>query len=402
MEKSRLNYTTSAGFGKPMQGQVEKMDNPTEYEDVIFDSTRMSVIGKPEEKGLPRYYFPLVAGILLVEVIVLVFALLDIFPLFHVFEIYPETGYYNFISESDLTHTGVIIIRWFFFLLTAGVLIPVTLIIIMEVIRRFINSRRPESNTHTPDKEFGWMNKLDKSLKNPNITADRIEGDYIKRFDIHQRLQHYGLFISFIILGITGLIRGFPHWPTFAWFTNVLGGPDLLRLIHDGAAIVMFIVCVYHIIYVLNGIIVQRKWPTAMIPNLKDLKDMLHTFLWIFGQRKHEPDYEHFQYGQKIDYWAIFWGMPVMMITGLIMMVPVLFADTIPGWGIAMCVAAHRDEAILAVGFILIVHMYYGHFSTSAFPVNTVMFTGRMLKSKYREWFGREYEQLTGEKEEKF
>jgi hypothetical protein len=28
-----------------------------------------------------------------------------------------------------------------------------------------------------------------------------------------------------------------------------------------------------------------------------------------------------------------------------------------------------------------------------------VMFTGKMLKSKYKQWFGREYAQITGEKE---
>jgi hypothetical protein len=44
--------------------------------------------------------------------------------------------------------------------------------------------------------------------------------------------------------------------------------------------------------------------------------------------------------------------------------------------------------------------MYYGHQQTTAFPVNTVMFTGRMIKSKYKQWFGREYSEITGEKDQ--
>jgi hypothetical protein len=44
--------------------------------------------------------------------------------------------------------------------------------------------------------------------------------------------------------------------------------------------------------------------------------------------------------------------------------------------------------------------MYYGHLQSAAFPVNTVMFTGKMMKAKYRQWFGREYAQITGEKGE--
>jgi cytochrome b subunit of formate dehydrogenase len=95
---------------------------------------------------------------------------------------------------------------------------------------------------------------------------------------------------------------------------------------------------------------------------------------------RHEPEYDHFQYGQKIDYWAIFWGLPVMMVTGILMMFPAFFSQWVNGEWFGVMATAHRDEAILAVGFIIIVHMYYGHLQTSAFPVNTVMFTGKMLK----------------------
>jgi cytochrome b subunit of formate dehydrogenase len=91
--------------------------------------------------------------------------------------------------------------------------------------------------------------------------------------------------------------------------------------------------------------------------------------------------------------------MPVMVITGIIMMFPVFFSQWVDGQWFAVLATAHRDEAVLATGFILIVHMYYGHLQTTAFPVNTVMFTGRMKKEHYKEWFGREYKQLTGDRD---
>jgi formate dehydrogenase subunit gamma len=221
-----------------------------------------------------------------------------------------------------------------------------------------------------------------------------VQGEYITRFDVHQRIQHYALFISFIVLAVTGMLRGFPNWPTFQWFTSAFGGPDLLRLVHDVAAFVMIADCIYHLGYIAYGLFVKHKAPSAMVPNLKDLKDMIHTFLWIFGIHKHEPQYEHFQYGQKIDYWAIFWGMPVMVVTGIIMIFPAFFGGGWDGQWFVVVAAAHRDEAVLATGFIIIVHMYYGHLQTTAFPVNTVMFTGKMLKSRYKQWFGREYEDI--------
>ena len=365
--------------------------------EIIFDSTKMENIGVPKKRAVPRYYFPLIIGIILAEAVALGFILFYNFPT-HAFEVHSYSQYSPYISPSDVTQISVTVTKWFFFLLTAGVLIPTTILILLEITRRVINARRGESNAW--DEEFSLLNKLDKTPKLPADSKERVQDGYIKRFDVHQRAQHYILLGSFIVLAVTGFLRGFPNWPTFQWFTSIFGGTEVLRLVHDVAAFIMIADGIYHLGYIGYGYFVKHKSPAAMFPRWKDLKDMIHTVLWITGFYKSEPDYDHFQYGQKIDYWAIFWGMPVMAITGIIMMFPVFFSQWIDGQWFAVVAAAHRDEAVLAVGFILIVHMYYGHLQTSAFPVNTVMFTGRMLKSKYKQWFGREYAQITGEKEQ--
>ena len=100
-----------------MENDGNKLDGPG----TIFDSTRMSIVGKEKKNELPGYYFPLVAGIILVELAVLIFVLLDIIPI-HPFEIYPTAAYFSLIGVNDLSQIGVVITRWFFFLLTAGVL----------------------------------------------------------------------------------------------------------------------------------------------------------------------------------------------------------------------------------------------------------------------------------------
>jgi len=342
---------------------------------------------------LPRYYYPLVAGILLLELVVLVLALLHILPL-QPFHIYPIAGYYSYVAEADISHIATIITRWFFFFLTAGVLLSTMLIIVLEVIRRFID-RRDQSGKGKPFRIF----QKQKPQENPSPIEARIEGDYIIRFDIHQRIQHFVLMATFIVLAITGIIRGFPDWPTMQLWTNVLGGAETLRRIHDIAAFLMVADGVYHFLYIIYGILVKRKFPFTMMPSLKDIKDSIQTFYWIFGKAK-EPEYEHFSYGQKIDYWVIFWGLPVMGITGLIMMFPEFFSKYLPGVVFTVCAAAHRDEAILAIGFIIIVHMYYGHLQTIAFPINNVFLTGKMLKAKYKQWFALEYEQIMDQSDE--
>ena len=368
-------------------------------QDVIFDSTKMDYIGGPKKPSLPRFYFPIIIVIILAEAVVLGLIIFDMLPI-HVFQIYPFAQYAPYVSASDVTNIAVTSHQ--------VVLLP------------FNGGRAGADDNHHypgsgappdsltsgqttklgrrfPDTQINWINNL-----NCRLTAkERVQGDYIVRFDIHQRIQHYILLGSFIILAVTGLLRGFPDWPTFAWFTSIFGGVEVLRLVHDVAAFIMIADGIYHLGYIAYGYFVKHRSPSAMFPKWKDLKDIIHSVLWIFGMYKKEPEYDHFQYGQKIDYWAIFWGMPVMVITGIMMMFPSLFAPLIGGNWMAVMATAHRDEAILATGFILIVHMYYGHLQTTAFPVNTVMFTGKMLKSKYKQWFGREYAQLTGEKEEK-
>lgn len=342
---------------------------------------------------MPRYYFPLIIVIILVELVVLIFALLDILPV-HPFHINPTTGYLDHVGNIDLSHISLIVTRWFFFLLTAGVLLPMVLIISLEVTRRFINSRKkPVAGEPIPSDQEAIRNGSGK-------VSPRIQGDYILRFDVQQRIQHLVLVFSFIVLAITGIIRGFPEWPTMQWWMSVLGGPELLRLVHDIAAYVMCADGIYHLLYLGYGIVVKKQRRFAMVPNFKDLKDTIHTFLWIFGKREHEPLYDRFTYGQKIDYWAILWGLPVMVITGAIMMFPGFFSTFLSPQVFAACNAAHRDEAILAIGFIIIVHVYYGHFQTSVFPMNKVFLTGKMRKATYKEWFGREYVEImegTGE-----
>lgn len=365
-------------------------------QDTIFDSTKNENVGGPKKPSLTRLYFPIIITIILAEAVLLGFVIFDMVPV-HDFQIYPYAQYGQYVSPGDLTNIAVTVTKWFFFLLTAGVLVPTTLIIIMEVGRRFIVNRRGKE--HGWDDDFPILEKLDKEPKLQAGDKQRVKGDYIMRFDVHQRIQHYALMGSFIVLAVTGLLRGFPDWPTFAWFTSIFGGTEVLRLVHDIAAFVMIADGIYHLGYIAYGYFFMYRSPSAMFPKWKDLKDIVHTILWIFGMYKKEPEYDHFQYGQKIDYWAIFWGMPVMVITGIMMMFPSVFAPLIGGNWMAVMATAHRDEAILATGFILIVHMYYGHLQTTAFPVNTVMFTGKMLKSKYKEWFSREYRQLTGEKE---
>jgi hypothetical protein len=54
----------------------------------------------------------------------------------------------------------------------------------------------------------------------------------------------------------------------------------------------------------------------------------------------------------------------------------------------------HSDEALLATGFIFTVHFFNTHLRPEKFPMDTVVFTGRMAMAEFRRDKPAEYEEL--------
>jgi formate dehydrogenase subunit gamma len=227
------------------------------------------------------------------------------------------------------------------------------------------------------------------------VAAQRIQGNSIRRFDLHQRIQHVLMFSSFIVLALTGLPMKFSEWAISQWWLGVWGGINVAREVHHIAAWVMIADCVYHAGYLLVTIgVLKRPFPTKMLPSPKDLKDFVQDMKYSVGLSKERPKFDRFSYREKFDYWAVFWGILIMVGGGLILMFPVAAAKLLPGWFIPLALVAHSDEAILAVGWILIVHMFFAHLAPAVFPMNKSIFTGKVPMERYREEYPLEYERV--------
>lgn len=226
-------------------------------------------------------------------------------------------------------------------------------------------------------------------------TVERIDGDSIRRFDVHQRIQHIMMFSSFILLAITGLPMKFSGWAISQWWMGVWGGMDSLRGVHHVAAYIMMASCVYHIGYLsVSRLVLKRPLSTKMLPRVKDFKDLVQDVKYYMGLTDERPKFDRFSYREKFDYWAVFWGIFIMVGGGLILMFPVGAAKIMPGWAIPFALVAHSDEAVLAVGWILIVHMYFAHLSPLVFPMNKSIFTGKVPIARYKEEYPLEFAQL--------
>ena len=217
----------------------------------------------------------------------------------------------------------------------------------------------------------------------------------IKRFDIHQIIQHAGLMISFIMLVLTGLPLKFHNLAVSQWWVGVWGGIEVTRSAHNFAAWMIVIVCIYHLVYIVYSILVLKKpFPVKIIPTGQDFTKLYQELGYFLGLKKEKPEYDRFNWREKFDYWAIFWGMPVMAISGFILMYPVLVTKFLPGWVVPAALVAHSDEAMLALSWIFLVHIFFNHLPPGIFPINTTMFTGNVPKERYHREHPLEYNRI--------
>ena len=80
--------------------------------------------------------------------------------------------------------------------------------------------------------------------------------------------------------------------------------------------------------------------------------------------------------------------------SGLVLWFPEFFTRLLPGWFINVATIIHSDEALLATGFIFTIHFFNTHFRPDRFPMDPVIFTGRMTMEEFKEDRPREYREL--------
>lgn len=133
--------------------------------------------------------------------------------------------------------------------------------------------------------------------------------------------------------------------------------------------------------------------PGSLMFNKKDLQDFIGSVKWFLGLGP-RPQYGRWTYWEKFDYFAVFWGIAVIGSTGLMLWFPEFFTNLLPGWVINVATIIHSDEALLAVGFIFTVHFFNTHLRPEKFPMDIVVFTGRMPLEEFKRDKPAEYEAM--------
>ncbi len=205
------------------------------------------------------------------------------------------------------------------------------------------------------------------------------QGKYL-RFNVSDRLEHWGQMLSFTILGLTGLVQKFSSSPLAVDVIAALGGIENVRVVHRVAASIMMLGAIYHLGAVGYKLYVKRARP-SMLPTLRDVRVAWETLLYNLGRKDSRPLEGHYTFGEKFEYWAFVWGAVIMGLTGFMLWNPISTTRFLPGVVIPAAKAAHSAEALLAVLAIVIWHFYHVHIK----HLNKSMFSGYLSEEEMRE-----------------
>lgn len=221
---------------------------------------------------------------------------------------------------------------------------------------------------------------------------------YFRRFPVVWRWIH-GLFaVATMTLILTGTTLLFAHTDWAKAVVRFLGGTETGGIIHRAAAMIWLSIFLAHLVIAVGNILRSRgrfQWfgSTSMLPNRKDWQDLKGMFRWFLG-RGPRPQFSHWTYWQKFDYWAPFWGAAVIGTSGLILFMPEKTALLLPGWSFNIATLVHAEEALLAAIFLNSVHFFNVHFRPERFPMSTAIFTGVIPIDEFKHDHRIEYDRL--------
>jgi cytochrome b subunit of formate dehydrogenase len=226
-----------------------------------------------------------------------------------------------------------------------------------------------------------------------------------RRFEWQHVFLHLLVIISFLGLAMTGLPLKFSDQQWAVTFMSFYGGAANAGIIHRVCAVITFsyffsaIAMSIHFLFIrrdIPGNWLQRLLgPDSLFPNLRDIRDLTAMVRWFLFKGP-KPTFDRWTYWEKFDFFAVFWGMFAIGGSGLMLWFPEFFGRFLPGWMFNVATIVHSDEALLATGFIFTVHFFNTHGRPEKFPMDFVIFNGRISKKEMLEERGdqwRRYEE---------
>jgi formate dehydrogenase gamma subunit len=218
------------------------------------------------------------------------------------------------------------------------------------------------------------------------LAADSKGLQLLKRFTVHQRVQHWVLFASFATLVLTGFPLKFAERAWAATLVAMLGGLSVTRVVHHTAGAILLLGFAYHTGYVLLFVRRERRqtgkpllWVLTHLPmvmNRADFRELWHLIAFLLGLRRERPAAGRFSLEEKFEYFGVFWGCFVLGVSGILMWANVCTTRHFPGQLLTIAALVHTFEAFLALLHVGIIHLVGVLLMPSVFPLSRAMLTG--------------------------
>lgn len=136
--------------------------------------------------------------------------------------------------------------------------------------------------------------------------TDRKHPRLIQRYSASQRINHWIIAITFVMLALSGLAL---FHPAFYWLTNLFGGGPWTRILHPFVGVVMFVVFVVFAARMFRHNLMSRldwKW----VGQFGDVLNKRHDKL---------PEVGRYNGGQKLLFFVMILSLLVLLVSGIIM-----------------------------------------------------------------------------------
>jgi formate dehydrogenase subunit gamma len=167
--------------------------------------------------------------------------------------------------------------------------------------------------------------------------------DLIERYPAEQRINHWVIALTFILLALSGLAL---FHPSLFWLTNLLGGGPWTRILHPFIGVVMFLSF---------ASLALKLWHHNRLGD--NDRAWLRQWRDVMSNREDKlPEVGRYNGGQKALFWVMLVCMAVLLVSGIVIWQPYFT----PAFHIVVVRIAALLHALAAFLLILgvIVHIY--------------------------------------------
>jgi len=181
------------------------------------------------------------------------------------------------------------------------------------------------------------------AISPPRTTGE--PGERILRYSLSERVNHWFAALTYIYCLVTGLAFWSPY---MFWLAVLVGGGPTARFWHPWLGLA-FAVSVF---------LMDKMWHRDMQITDADRRWQKAIKYYIENDDQHLPPEGRFNYGQKLFFWLMFYGIILLLISG----VGLWFVESIPWslrWLRYLSVTIHVAAALATIG-AFIIHVYMG------------------------------------------